>query len=194
MSIYLRHALPAAAAITLTLAAAAHASAAPATVTATELRADKAPFLRAGAPVRSSQLSVRTLIDAKHGFALASVGQAQYPAATADGGKTWRIDGPHLHVNAANAPDAVASVGAVGPATYFAYAGPSGGQSVAVSTDAGEHWWRAYLPGVPLAVLADHVGGRAALVALVESNPAQFWAYVSTDGGKHWRYDRNTFV
>ena len=45
--------------------------------------------------------------DGKHGFALAE-GQAQYPAATNDGGKTWKTNGPALHVNAAQAPLAVA--------------------------------------------------------------------------------------
>jgi len=169
-------------------------------VAATRIPADKPPFQTAGAIVRSSQLGTRVFIGSENGFALAGVGQAQYPAATVDGGKTWRIDGPHLHVNAANAPNVVNAIGAVGPATYFAYAGPGGGMSVAVTTDGGKDWWRAYLPGVPLAVVYSHTSGRGALVALVESGPLvksgapQFSAYLSTDGGKHWTYDRNTFL
>lgn len=179
-------------------AAPASAASSPPTVTATRIPADKPPFRTAGTIVRSSQLGVRVFIGSEKGFALSGVGQAQYPAATVDGGKTWRIDGPHLHVNAANAPNVVNAVGAVGPATYFAYGGPGGGMSVAVTTDGGKDWWRAYLPGVPLAVLYSR--SDRALVALVESGPLvktgppQFWAYLSTDGGKHWTYDKNTFL
>lgn len=148
-------------------------------------------FAHRGSVVSSSKLSVRSLVDAGAGFALASVGQAQYPANTTDGGKTWRIDGPHLHVNAANAPDVVSGSGVVGPRTYFAYGGPGGGNTVVVSTDAGKTWWRAYLPGVPMTVEPTNTGGKSALATIVESNAGHFLAYVSTDGGRHWKYDKS---
>src|SRR6202008_4643398 len=111
-----------------------------------------------------------------------------YPANTTDGGKTWRIDGPHLHVNAANAPDVVTGRGVTGKSTYVAYGGPGGGNTGVVSTDRGKHWWRAYMPGVPITVEPSSTGGTAALVAIVESNPGKFMASLSTDGGRHWRY------
>ena len=64
--------------------------------------------LAAGSKVRSSAVAgQRVFTDAKHGFALASVGSADYPVATADGGKTWKTDGPALHLDAAQAPLAV---------------------------------------------------------------------------------------
>lgn len=145
-------------------------------------------FAHRGSLVHASQLTIRTFVNAKDGFSLASVGGAQYPANTTDGGKTWRIDGPHFHVNAANAPDAITRTGAAGTDTYFAYAGPGGGQSIVVSTDAGKHWWRAYMPGVPLTVEPTYSSGKQpALVTIVETNPGQFAAYITTDGGRHWR-------
>jgi hypothetical protein len=164
------------------------ASTAPATVTATKL-----PPYRASI-VRSSQLvGDRVFVGARNGFGLAGLNDAQYPAATTDGGKTWRIDGPVLHVNAANAPNVVGEVGAAAPATYFAYGGPGGGNSVAVTTNDGKAWWRAYLPGTPLAVVIDHTSGHAVLVALLGPAPP-FLAYVSPDGGHHWNYDKSTVL
>ena len=164
----------------------------PATVSGTALASsDTGPFFaHRGRLVRSSQLGIRSFVNAKNGFALAGVGQAQYPASSTDGGKTWRIDGPHFHVNAANAPNVITRTDVAGRSTYFAYAGPGGGQTVIVSTDAGKHWWRTYFNGVPLTVEPTFTSGRLALVTIVEANPGQFWAYVSTDGGRHWHYHK----
>src|ERR1700683_5267253 len=50
--------------------------------------------LAPGAKVTSRNLGQRVFVNASDGFALASVGQAQYPAATTNGGKTWKTDGP----------------------------------------------------------------------------------------------------
>jgi len=120
------------------------ASAPPSTVSGTAApSSDTGPlFAHRGQLVGSSQLGIRSFVNAKNGFALASVGQAQYPANTTDGGKTWRIDGPHFHVNAANAPNVITRTDVAGRSTYFAYAGPGGGMSVVVSGDTGKHWWR----------------------------------------------------
>ena len=167
--------------------AAAAAPKPPALVPATRLRADKPPFSPAGTIVSSSKLGIRVFVNDKNGFALATDrAGTTYPAATVNGGKTWRIDGPHFHVAAANAPNVVTQVGAAGPATYFAYGGPGGGNSACVTTDGGKHWWRAYLPGTPVAIVYSHVTSPAELVALAQYGPAQFWAYVSSDGGHHW--------
>ncbi len=170
--------------------AAAARSTPPASVTATKLPVDKPPFRQASSIVSTSRLGVRVFVNATDGFALATVSGTTYPAASVDGGKTWRIDGPHLHVSAANAPDVVTQLGAAGPETYFAYGGPEGGESIAVSADAGKQWWRAYMPGVPVAVVYGAVGssGTRGLLAFVRSSPSEIWTYISTDGGRRWSY------
>ena len=172
--------------------AAAAAPKPPATVTGAQLAADKRPFNPPGTVVSSSTLGTRVFVGDKNGFALATllIPGVTYPAATVNGGRTWRIDGPHFHVAAANAPNVVTQVGAAGPATYFAYGGPGGGNSACVTTDGGKHWWRAYLPGTPVAIVYSRVTTPAELVSLVEYGPAQFWVYVSSDGGHHWRYHK----
>ena len=143
--------------------------------------------LRPGVVVRAAALGHRVFVDAAHGFALASVGQAQYPAATVDAGRTWRVSGPALHLDAAQAPLGVCEVGALDRRVYFA---DGCGEVVDATSDGGRHWWRAFLGGGVLAVTGS--GGR--LVAFVEavsdSGPtALTWVYVSGDGGRHWRYE-----
>ena len=64
----------------------------------------------------------RTFTNATTGFALATAGQADYPAAPTDGGKTWKTDGPALQLHAAQAPLAVSFIGAVNRKTVFAWA------------------------------------------------------------------------
>ena len=128
---------------------------------------------------------MRVFVSSQKGFALALVHGTTYPAATIDGGAVWRIDGPYLHVSAANAPAVVTDVGAVGPATYFAY---GGGMVVDVTSNAGITWWRTDMPGDAFAVVSGQASGHTTLVAIVETNPAQFAAYVSSDGGRHWTH------
>lgn len=174
-------------------AARAAGSKPPASVAAKQLSADTSPFSRPGTIVSSSNLGVRVFVNAKDGFALATVGLGggtTYPADTVNAGKTWRIDGPHFHVSAANAPDVVTQLGAASPSTYFAYGGPGGGESVDVTTDGGKQWWRAYLPGTPVAVVYGAVSatGTRGLLAFVQPGPSEIWAYVSTDGGRRWSY------
>jgi len=174
--------------------AAAAASKPPATVTATQLPAsDIAPLVRRGTIVRSSTLGIRVFVNPMNGFALATDrAGTTYPAATTNGGKTWRVDGFHFHVAAANAPNVVTQVGAASPATYFAYGGPGGGNSACVTSDGGKRWWRAYLPGMPVAIVYSHVTTPGELVALAEYSPGQFWVYVSSDGGHHWHYQKGS--
>lgn len=156
----------------------------PATVTATELpTSSPSPFLPRGHRVRGHTLGVRMFVNARHGFALANVtkgGGATYPATTINKGKTWRVAGPEFHVAAANAPNVVTQVGAGGASTYFAYAGPSGGNSVEVSTDGGGHWWRAYLAGNIPAV----VDNDGTLIAFTNSSGV----YYSKSGGQTWHF------
>jgi hypothetical protein len=171
--------------------AAASRTASPPTVTATIIR--RTPrTLRRGTIVRSGTLSRRVFPDARHGFALALVANVSYPAASVNGGRTWRIDGPALHLPALQAPLVVTQTGAAGSRTYFAYGGPDGGQAVDVTRDGGAHWYRAFLGEVVMAVVsADH--GRlvafAQSTAGASSSTAVNLVYVSRDGGRHWHYD-----
>ena len=163
----------------------------PTTVTGT-LIARRTGTLGPGTVVRSANLGLRVFPNAQHGFALADVGQAQYPARTANGGRTWRINGPALHVNAAQAPLVVLQVGAANQHAYFAWGGPGGGQVVDVTNDAGRHWWQAILGDIVMAVVA---GADGRLVALAQNAPAshdanaQTVVYISKDGGRHWSLD-----
>lgn len=143
-----------------------------------------------GTAVPSSSLfTSRVFANARDGFALANDGQAQYPVRTTDGGRTWRIDGPQFHIDAADGPEGVGYVGAAGPRTFFAY-----GSSVAdVTTNAGRTWWETFLGEQVMAVVPGM--GPHELVAYVQqsvsnnhANPALTWQYVSRDGGRHWTY------
>jgi len=147
--------------------------------------------LRPGTVVPSAHLGLRVFANAQDGFALASVEGGQYPAATVNGGRTWRVDGPVLHVNAAQAPLVVLQVGAADRHRFFAWGGPGGGQVVDVTSDGGKHWWRAILGDVVMAVVAHH--GRLVAFAQVAANgsgtKAVTWVYSSRDGGRHWHHD-----
>lgn len=142
--------------------------------------------LAPGSAVRASALTgQRVFLDATHGFALAGVGQAQYPAATTNGGRTWQTDGPALHLDAAQAPLAVTEIGAAGRRTIFAY---GSGQVIDATSDGGRHWYRALFNGLPMAVVRN---GRGHLVAFVdgETGANGTWQYVSKNGGRTWRLD-----
>jgi hypothetical protein len=143
--------------------------------------------LKPGATV-SSGLGQRVFTDAKHGFTLANVGQAQYPAATTNGGKTWKTDGPALHLDAAQAPLSVSDLGATNRKTVFAF---GGGQVIDATGNGGKQWFRATFDGLPMAV----VGGRSGhLVAFIDASAGNgskgvTWQYVSKNGGRTWRFD-----
>jgi hypothetical protein len=142
-----------------------------------------------GTVVRSSAVfGDRVFLNAEEGVALANGDNAQYPALPTDGGRVWRIDGPPLHVDAADGPEALGSVGIAGPRAFFAY----GSAVVDVTIDRGRTWWETYLGQDVVAVLPSYLNK---LVAYVEPslsnqhlNPAVTWRYVSRDGGRHWRH------
>lgn len=166
-------------------AARGHAAAGQRTVTGT-LIPRNARTLAPGSAVRANELvGQRVFLDGGHGFALASVGQAQYPAATTNGGRTWRTDGPALHLNAAQAPLAVTQIGAAGRRTVFAY---GSGQVIDATSDGGAHWYRALFLGQPMAVVRNAFGH---LVAFVdgETGGNSTTQYVSKNGGRTWRVD-----
>ena len=144
-------------------------------------------LLAPGTVVSSSALlGDRAFLNSDEAVALTNGGNVQYPALSTNGGGVWRIDGPPLHVDAADGAEAVGSAGIAGPRTFFAY-----GSSVAdVTTDRGRTWWETFL-GENVLVVAPAL--RNELVAYVEQpvgnqqlNPA--WQYVSRDGGRHWLY------
>jgi hypothetical protein len=146
-----------------------------------------------GTAVSSADLfTTRVFANASHGFALASVDSAQYPARSVDGGRTWRIDGPQVHIDAADAAEGVGYVGVAGPRTFFAY----GSSAVDVTTDGGHTWWETFLGELVVAVVR---GPRNELVAYVQqqldpnssSLAAATWQYVSRDGGRHWFYSQS---
>jgi hypothetical protein len=159
----------------------------PPTVTATPI-ARVPNTLRPGHVVRSSTLGHRAFVDNTHGFALANVSNAQYPAATVNGGRTWRVNGPALHLNAAQAPLVVCEVGALNRRNYWAEG--CGGQVVDTTNDGGKHWWRSLFEGGVLSVVSS--GGR--LLVLLESftpgtASATIQVYVSTDKGRNWQFE-----
>ena len=130
----------------------------------------------------------RVFLNADEGVALANGENAQYPALSTNGGRVWRIDGPPLHVDAADGAEGVGFVGIAGRRTFFAY----GSSVVDVSSDGGRTWWETYLGEDVAAVVPCY---RNELVAYVEQsvsnqhlNPAVTWEYVSRDGGRRWRY------
>jgi len=154
----------------------------PKTVTATQITRRKGT-LATGSSVRAAAVSgQRVFTDAKHGFALASVGSAQYAVATADGGKTWKTYGPALHLNAAQAPLSVSFIGAVSRKTVFAW---GGGQVIDATNDGGKHWYSAlFTTGVPVAVVRDIQGHITAFVGSPSGGSTS--RYVSKDGGRTW--------
>lgn len=169
----------------------------PAHVSAKLIAPDRAPYAPAGTIVKQATLGHRAFADAVHGFALATLtshayGGATYPATSTDGGVSWRIDGPHFHTDAADAPDVVTGVGVGGRRTFFAFAGPGGGQALDVTTDAGRHWYRAFLPAPPLAVVHSSLPRGGELIAFLQGSPT--WVYVSRDGGRHWTYTTSPAV
>lgn len=162
---------------------AAAAAKPPRTVTATRITR-RPGTLAPGTGVPSVDLAgQRVFTDAKHGFALASVSDADYPVATTDGGKTWKTNGPALHLHAAQAPLAVVFIGAVNRRTVFAW----GGQVIDATSDGGKHWYSAlFTNGGPVAVVRGLAGD---LVGFVGSfSGASIWQYVSRDGGRTWHY------
>ena len=166
-----------------TRAAAAAVVNPPKTVTATRITR-RPGTLAPGSPVRAAEITgQRIFTDAKHGFALASVPDADYSVATTDGGKTWKTDGPALHLHAAQAPLAVVFIGAVNRRTLFAW---GAGQVIDTTSDGGKTWYSAlFSVGSPVAVVPDLQGHLRAYVGSFSGSSA--WEYVSTDGGRTWR-------
>ncbi len=142
--------------------------------------------LKPGTAVKASSLGQRVYVNGHDGFALAAVGDAQYPAKTTDGGTSWSTFGPALHVNALQAPLSVTNVGAANAHTVYYY---GSGQAVDVTSDGGKTWWRTLCPELSLAVVP---GASGRLVWVTQDSPtggaALTWPYESSDGGRVWHY------
>jgi hypothetical protein len=136
---------------------------------------------------KASGSGPRVLVTGTAGWKLAAGTQAQYAANTTDGGKTWRIASPALHVNAAQAPLVVTQLGASSAKVAYAF---GGGQVADVTSDGGKHWYRTLFNGTVMAVVP---GTGKQLLAFVDggasaSGPsAPTWQYVSKNGGRTWK-------
>jgi hypothetical protein len=142
--------------------------------------------LAPGTVVHSSALGQRVFTSASNGFALANVNGAQYPAATTDGGTVWKTDGPALHLDAAQAPLSVVSIGAVNRNKIYAY---GSGQVVDATSDGGAHWYRALFQGESMAVVPGISGHLVAFLDGTSNGKGTTWQYVSKNGGRTWKLD-----
>jgi hypothetical protein len=145
----------------------------------------RAQTLAPGSRLPDSRVGTRTFLNSSFGVALGSGAEAQYPVQTTDGGRTWHTDGPALHVDAANAPLAVSTVGAASQSLQYAY---GGGQAVDVTADGGPTWRLALFNGLVMAVVP---GFRShELVAFVDAGVPNgpIWQYTTVDGGRTWHY------
>jgi hypothetical protein len=151
---------------------------------------DPAP-LRPGSIVPSANVGAGVFADSRHGFTLARIGaSATYPAATADGGRTWRIDGAVLPVPASGDPGVVTEPGVAGPRTYFVAVGIGGLTVIEVTTDAGKRWWRTLLPGGPVFVGAFD-GELTAIVTnsgSIRPGVAETFLAYRSKTGRRWTY------
>ncbi len=144
--------------------------------------------LKSGTAVSSHSLGQRLFTGPKNGFALADVGEAQYPAATFDGGAHWKTYGPALHINAAQAPLSVTDIGAVNRRVVYAY---GSGQAIDTTSDGGKHWYGALFNGEVMAVVHPIQGRLVAFIDGSSGSHGVTWQYVSTNGGRTWRYNRD---
>jgi hypothetical protein len=169
--------------VALTTAVAA-APSSPKTVKATRITRPPGTLAPGSAVKAKDVRGQRTFTNATRGFALATAGQADYPVTTTDGGKTWKTDGPALHLHAAQAPLAVSFIGAVNRRTVFAWGG--GGQVIDATHNGGRTWYRAlFTSGSPVAVVQDPAGHLLAFIR--SATGSSIVQYVSKDGGRTWR-------
>jgi hypothetical protein len=177
-------------------AAPTHASP-PKTARARRLQPSAPGGLRPGTTLNSEVIGIRVFADRRRGFAITDLppkSGGTYPVATKDGGRTWRTDGPVLHVPAAQGPLAVDQAGVAGPRIYFAWCSACN-TVIDVTADAGKHWWQTFMPGNVLAVLSG-TNARAGLTAIIAPTSARngrgasLWVYHSTDG-RRWSYERS---
>jgi hypothetical protein len=148
-------------------------------------------FTRSGSITPGTKVAgggTRILIGATAGWKLASTKQAQYAAVTTDGGKTWRIASPALHIDAADAPQSVTQIGARSAKVAYAF---GGGQVADVTSNGGKTWYSALFQGTVTAVVPGFGSELLAYVAGFGSSSAPS-QYVSKNGGKTWKLTTGT--
>jgi hypothetical protein len=119
-------------------------------------------------------------VSPQKGYGLAFVQSQTYPVTTADGGISWRVDGPIFYVAAADADAYVDQISAPSPQTVLVW-GPDSANTVDVTTDGGDRWRSADLgPGV--LGMGETITGK--LWAVVADPSARF--FLSTNGGRTW--------
>ena len=106
---------------------------------------------------------------------------AQYAAVTADGGKTWRIASPALHIDAADAPQSVTQIGARSAKVAYAF---GGGQVADVTSNGGKTWYSALFQGTVTAIVPG--SGRQLVTFVVGFSPSSTLQYLSNNGGRTW--------
>jgi photosystem II stability/assembly factor-like uncharacterized protein len=134
-----------------------------------------------GSVVPSKDLGERVFVNNLDGFALAAATQSQAAAATTNGGKTWKLISPALHLDAAQAPLVVSELGAASRKTIFAY---GGGQAVDVTTNGGATWYRALFQGLVESMASNVQGHLVVFEQLQSGSPVR--EYVSKNGGRTW--------
>jgi hypothetical protein len=125
----------------------------------------------------------------KFGLATFPSSTQTYPAISTNGGTTWKVDGPLLHVDALQGASVVASSGVLPP--HGAYFWGRGGNLIWTTYDEGAHWWTAAF-GAGVDDLSSRHGTFEAVVFgdQVRASALQRFLYVSTDSGRTWTVRR----
>jgi hypothetical protein len=149
-------------------------------------------FKRSGSAKPGTKVAgggLRILAGATGGWKLVSFQQAEYAAATTDGGKTWRIASPALHINAADAPQSVTQIGARSAKVAYAF---GAGQVTDVTSNGGKTWYQALFQGTVAAIVPGSASNRlvAYVAGFTASSPTL--QYISTNGGKTWKLKGGT--
>ena len=150
-----------------------------------------------GTAVRLSEVLDIAFATPRVGYALGGPFGSRFPLKTTDGGRNWFIDGPAFFLPVADGAAAVDDMWAASANESYAYGGPGGGSSIAITTDAGRHWWRAWL-GQALLTVSQRGSDLWALAAGSTSSAAgnsdpPVLLYDSANGGRSWTY-RSTLI
>jgi len=138
------------------------------------------------------------VLHGKYGYALATIGNYQYPVATDDLGKEWRIAGCCFNLvstSAAGAEGTATSLTVFSRATAIAFRagdiiGPD--SNIYVTTDSGKRWYVTAVPGTVHGVASNLrrtnqsiLPGMFAIVYSSSPSGGKF-TYESLDRGRNW--------
>jgi photosystem II stability/assembly factor-like uncharacterized protein len=107
-----------------------------------------------------------------------------YPVVSRDGGRTWAIDGPVFHVDAADGAEAMTFIQAISPDTVFAW---GDGSYLRSTTDAGQHWWRSVFYGTGGICTVQYTAGTLTY----GPNCTNGVRYLSADAGRTWHVQQS---